>query len=232
MNNKYTVDVLEFKEVHEMPDGWTPENLMNLLNHIEYDDAASIPENELKEMAAMALSDFEAKEAAVKILEFRLGDQLNKGQRQNLAEELKDEKLWEEYADIRFHEELFHVGVMLNWAFPREFPEPDIVRIKVKVKALNSISIQNLQKPTASFIARLLNDGMNEHNTIFRLFDEKIESNSFPEAEDIIWNLEDTGFTLTDTSNTFTIYTSWNWIDELKGVMNFESTAFSDGQMA
>jgi hypothetical protein len=101
----------------------------------------------------------------------------------------------------------------------------------LKVNALNPGSAINLQNPTASFIARLLNDGMNDHNTIYRLFDENIKSNNFPEAEHIIWKFEDSGYNSGDLSNTFTIYTSWNWVDELKGVRNYESTAFSDGQL-
>lgn len=230
MNYRYKVEVLEFKEVHEMPTAWTPTDLLNLLNHLEYDDAASIPPEELKEMAAMALSELEPEEAAVKVLELRLGDRLNKGQRQNIADDLKEERLWEEYADISFHKELFNVGCMLNWAFPREFPEPDIVRICQNVKALNQQSSSNLQAATASFIARLLNDGMNEHNTIYRLFDERIDSNSFPEAADIIWEFEAQEYSMEDSSQSFTIYTSLNWVDELKGIISYESAAHSDGQ--
>ena len=230
-NHKYQVDVLKLREVNEVPGVWTNNDFLNLLNHVEYEDAASISPEELKEMTAMALSDLEPEEAAVKVLELRFGDQLSKGQRQNLSEELKDERLWEEYAKINFHEELFHVGCLLYWAFPKEFPEPEIVEILVKVNALNPGSVINLQNPTASFIARLLNDGMDDHNTIYRLFDENIKSNSFPESEHIIWKFEETGFVAEDRSNTFTIYTSWNWVDELKGIKNYESTAFSDGQL-
>jgi len=231
MSYKYEVEIEEFKEVHEMPNAWTQADLLNLLDHLEYEDAHSIPPEELKEMTALALSDFEPEEAAVKVLEFRLGDRLNKGQRQNIAEDLKEEKLWEEYADISFHEELFHIGCMLHWAFPREFPEPDIIRVGLNIKALTPQSSSNLMTPTASFITRILNDGMNEHNTIFRLFDDKIASNSFPEANDIIWEFKAHEFSKEDSTQTFTIYTSFNWVDELKGIQKYESTAYSDGQL-
>jgi hypothetical protein len=231
VNHKYQVEVLDLNEVNELPGAWSNADFIKLLNLIEYDDVASISPEELKEMTAMALSDLEPEEAAVKILELRFGDQLSKGQRQNLSEELKEERLWEEYAKISDHEELFNIGCILYWAFPKKFPEPEIVEIKLKVNALNSGSTPNLQKPTASFIARLLNDGMNDHNTIYRLFDENIKSNSFPEAEHIIWKFEGLGYSSDDLSNTFTIYTSWNWVDELKGVRKYESTAFSDGQL-
>ena len=230
MNYRYHVEVLELKEVHEIPGAWSNDDFLNLLNLIEYDDAASISPDELKEMTIMALSDLEPEDAAVKILELRFGERLSGGQRQNISEELKDERLWEEYSEISFHEELFNVSCMLYWSFPKVFPEPDIVKIKVKVNAFNPESANNLKMPSASFITRLLNDGMDNRNAIYRLFDESITSNSFPEAGDIIWKFEESGYLADDSSNEFTIYTSWNWVDELKGVENYESTAFSDGQ--
>lgn len=231
MNNKYQVTVEELKEIHELPNAWTQLQFKGLLEHIEYEGISEIADEELKEMTCLALSDFTPEEAEVKVLEFRLGDKLNKGQRLNIAEELRSERIWEEYAEIKLHEELFNVSCMLFWAFPRKFHEPDIIRVKLSVRSINSASEINLKKPTAAFIARLLNDGMDEHNTIYRLFEDSLTSNAFPEAEDIIWSFEDLGYQETDHSNTFIIYTSWNWIDEIKGVKNYESKAFSDGQL-
>lgn len=179
----------------------------------------------------MALSDFSPEEAAVKVLEFRLGEKLNEGQRKNISEDLKDERLWEAFAEIRHHEELFNVACILFWAFPEVFSEPDIVRIQLKVRSLNSESALNLKSPTSSFIARVLNDGMDEDNAIYRLFDENLDSNSFPDAEDIIWIIENAGFNEIDKSNIFTVYTSWNWVDELNGIKSFNSSAYSDGQL-
>lgn len=228
---KYAVKVLEFKEIHEMPNAWKPKDFLGLLNHIEYDDIASIPPEELKDMACLALSDFDVEAAAVKVLEYRFGETLNKGQRQNLAEELKEDRLWEEYSDIKLHEELFNVGCILYWTFPKHFSTPDIVKLKIKIRALNKESNSNLTKPTRSFLSRILNDGMEGNNIMGRLFGAHIKSNSFPESEHIIWEFEDSGFVADDNSNTFSIYTSFNWVVKLKGVQDFESTAFSDGQL-
>ena len=228
---KYTTALLEFEEIHEMPGAWSHEDFLGLLNHIEYEDTASIPIEELKEMACLALSDFEIEDATVKVLEFRFGDKLNKGQRQNLAEELKDDRLWEEYSDLKLHEELFNVACMLYWTFPKQYSIPDMVSLKLKVVSLNKESNTNLIKPTPSFLARLLNDGMEDNNIMYRLFDDNINSNSFPESEHIIWKFEESGFLTEDNSNTFKIYTSCNWVNKLKGAVPYESTAFSDGQL-
>ena len=231
MNYEYQVDILEMKEVHEIPEAWNTKRFLELLDLIDYQDASSIPEEELKDMTAMALSDLDPIEAAAVLLELKFGDRLSKGQRNNLAEELKDDRIWEEYAEISFHKELFNISCMLNWSFPKEFPVPDIVKLKLVVVSENLESAKNLQNLSKSFITRLLIDGMDSHNIILRLFDEKIASNSFPESEHIIWEFFQTGFIAENHSNEITLYTSWNWIDELKGVNNYKSTAFSDGQL-
>jgi hypothetical protein len=228
MPNSYQVEVRELKEVHELPDGWTPANLVRLLHHLEYDDPESIAPEELKDMASLALSELEPEEAADRLMELRLGERLTGGQRRNMAEEMKDERLWEEYAEMSCHEELFNVACMLYWTFPALFPEPDVTRIRIHVAAMNADSEANLRSPTASFIARLLNDGMSDRNTIYRLFDEQIASNRFPEAEDVIWKFESHGYDATERAVALTIHTSWHWVDELKAVDSFESVAHSD----
>ncbi len=228
---KYSIKLLELKEVHEIPLVWTETEFRGLLQHVEYDDVQEIPTEELKDMACLALTDFEVEEAAVKVLEFRIGDRLNKGQRQNLAIELQEEKIWEEYADLSLHEELFHVSCMLFWAFPKNFREPDIARLKLTISSLTQESRQNVAEPTAGFLTRVLNDGMDEHTLINRLFDEFLVANSFPEAEHIIWQFEAHGTQENLNENTITIYTSWNWVEDLKGISEWESAAFADGQL-
>ncbi|MGB5646237.1 MAG: hypothetical protein WBM55_03875 [Muriicola sp.] len=228
---KYTIQLLELKEIHEIPQVWTEDELRKLLQFVEYDDVQEIPVNELKDMACLALTDFEVEEAAVKVLEFRIGDRLNKGQRQNLAIELQDDKIWEEYSDLSLHEELFHVSCMLYWAFPKNFKEPDIARLKLSIKSLTPESGKNIANLTAAFITRVLNDGMDKHNLLNRLFDESLEANTFVEAEDIIWQFKTEGTQDNAKEQTVVIYTSWNWVEDPKGISEWESTAYADGQL-
>lgn len=223
----YSVQLLELKEVHEIPQVWTSEKFKELLRHLEYEGIDDIPEEELKDMACLALTDFEVEEASILVLEFWLGDRLNKGQRQNLSIELQDEKLWEEYSDLTLHEDLFHISCMLYWAFPKNVREPDIALLKLNIIPKTHESKQNAAAPTADFLTRVLNDGMDEYTLINRLFDESVIANSFPEAEHIIWQFNVLG----TSENTVTIYTSWNWVEDLKGISEWESTAFADGQL-
>jgi hypothetical protein len=231
MKNQYQITINEFIEIHEIPGAWTKEDYIKLLNKIDYDDVASIPEDELADMAILGLSDLDYREAVKLILELRFGEKLTKGQRENLVDELREEKLWEEYGDISFHKELFNVSCLLYRVYPKKFHEPDILKITLEISALNTQSVINLQSPKVSFLARILNDGMDDHNIIRRLFSKQMASNNFTEAEGIIWQFEGSGFDSESRTNTITIYTSWNWADELKGVDSWHSAAFSDGQL-
>ncbi len=228
---RYSVKLTELKEVHEIPHVWTEEEFRKLLQHVEYDDVDEIPVDELKDMACLALTDFEVEEAAVKVLECRLGDKLKKGQQQNMAIELQEDRIWEEYADLSLHEELFHVSCMLYWAFPKNFREPDIVKLTLTITSLTQDSRQNVAEPTPAFLTRVLNDGMDVHNIINRLFDDSLSANAFPESEHIIWHFDSVGAMENLSESTIVMYTSWNWVEDLKGITEWQSTAYADGQL-
>jgi hypothetical protein len=229
---KYKVEILELKEVHDIPGAWGPEQFRALLGHLEYEGVDEIPEEELKDMACLALSDFDKEEAVEKVLECRIGDKLNSGQRKNLGNEMQEDPLWTEYSDLSLHEELFNVGCMLFWTFPRNFPSPDIARLKLKISALTNESRENLKDPKAPFLCRLLKDGMDQYTIMYRLFDENLDGNLFPEADHILWSYNVTETTEGPASVSVTIYTSWNWVEDLKGLQTFDSTAYADGQLA
>ena len=225
---KYNVQVLEMEDIHEMPEGWTNEKFLELLKFLEADNAEDIPKDELRDMAAMALMDFEPEEAAEKVLEFRFGDKFNAGQRENIAVDARRIALWERYPDVAYHQEMFNLGYILNLAFPMKFRQPGVARIKLEIKALNHDSFEVLKTPDSTFIARMLAKAMDEHNTIYRLYQDNVDGEEFDDAEDIIWRFEATEFDEKEQTAKLVIYTSWNWVEELKGVEEFESAAYKD----
>jgi len=225
---KFNVDVLECKDVHELPNAWNNDQFRELLELIEYEDIDSIGEDELKEVTALALIDLEPEEAIKAVLELRFGERMTEGQRQDLSTDMQQGRIWEEYRDMAFHEELFNAACMLFWTFDRKFPEPECASVILRLTGVNANSTELLKKPSSAFIARVLNDGMNEHSAMYRLFEDEIASESFPEAEDIIWSFTTSAFNEADSSVEIHLYTSWNWVDELKGVKSYESTAHED----
>lgn len=225
---KYKVQVAELSEINEMPDGWTNEKYAALLKFLDVENSESVPVGELRDTAGMALIDFEPEEAAEKLLEFRFGDEFTAGQRENIAVDARRLKLWERYSDVTFHQEMFNVGYLLNVAFPMKFQQPGAARIKLVVKAMNPDSAETLKNPDSAFVARILADGMNEHSTLVRLYNDNLKGGEFTEAEDIIWRYDLSDFDENQNTRTIAVYTSWNWVEELKDVEEFDSSAHND----
>lgn len=230
MKFTYSVSIDSIEEVHEIPGTWTRADYVSLLTHLDYPDPESVSEEEMKDMAALALSDLGPEEAAILLMEIRMGDKLNSGQRVNLAEEFKDTELWQRYSDIRMHKDFFVVGWMLHQAFPSTFRNPEITSISLTIKALNGDSITNLETPSAPFLCRILNDGMTERNTIYRLFGDNIESNEFDEADAILWKWTTSGYSEKDKPVSFTIFTALHWVEELRSRQEYNSAAYGDHQ--
>lgn len=226
--HKYKVQILEMKDINQMPEGWTNEQYVELMKFLDVENPEAIPTDELRDTAGMALIDFEPEEAAEKLLEFRFGDQFNAGQRENIAVDARRLKLWERYPDVAFHQEMFNVCYLLNVAFPMKFQEPDVACIKLEIKGLNPDSSEMLKNPDSGFVARILADGMNEHSTLNRLYDAYIKGEEFPDADDIIWRFDLSDFHETEHTRRIVVYTSWNWVEDMKGVEEFDSTAYND----
>lgn len=236
MKRKYEVNLLEIQDAHALPGVWTEPTFRELLDLLNYGDTSSLPSHEVKEMTLMALADLEPPDAAEVLLEMRIGDELSQGLRRELSTDIRNQRLWEDYSGMGLHEEIFNVTALLHMAFPRKFREPDIAAVKLSVKALNSASADNLETPTVSFFARLINDCMDENNLIFRLFDDQLLADEFPDAANLIWEILPEAMDSAALSRTFTLFISWKWVDQLKGLassmpLEFQTNAYSDGQL-
>lgn len=220
MKTKFNVEVLKFSTIQELPGAWSNEDYKALLEVTEFGDTSEIPENELKEMALMAITDNEPDEAAKIILEYIFKDRLTDGQKDNLSHEMIDEKIWEEYADLSMHEEFFNAGQFLYKAYNGKFPNPDAVQFQVKVIGKNSHDLELFDQDTEATLLRLLVNGMPDNTLIKRLFNEKIEGEDFDEAKDIIWQLKK--IDSDTTSVTFEAISSNYWFHDLKFVESFE----------
>jgi hypothetical protein len=141
-------------------------------------------------MCYMSIADNEPEEAAKLVLGYIFNDRLNSGQIDNLSNEMREEKMWEEYAEIGYHEDFFNTGQILYDAFNGKFPHPEAVEFEVKITSdkLKELLIDN--KISEAALIRLLSKGMPEHTLINRLFTEQINSESFIEAENILWQMK------------------------------------------
>ena len=226
MNKTFIVTRINFKTIFELPGYWTEAKYLDLLELMDFDNPASLDKSEIKDMCLMSLTDNEPEDAAKIVLSYVFGDKLNKGQIDNLSNEIVEEKLWEEYADLSLHEEFFAVHQLLYDAFEGTFPHPEAVSFQVRIQESdkNGLSIFN-QSPEAPLV-RLLVSGLPNNNVIHRLFDDKIEGDTFSEAKDILWQLK---LSKNDSVGLIAdVISSHYWFKDLKYVDEFEGETHPD----
>lgn len=210
---KYFVKINFFKTVDEFEGTWTNADYIELLKKFGFAAAEKEPVNALKEMLFMAITDFEPKEAAAIMLDYKLSDVLTPGQIYNLSLEMTREKVSEKYADIYIHKTLFNINELLYKAYNGKFPaaKATVVEFEMKPEHTEETEI------TGELVLKAFSAGLSDSNLINRLFKEQLEGlSAFPEAEGIVWDMLDKG------NNQYIMTTSERWI----GDEDFESREF------
>jgi hypothetical protein len=82
--------------IRRLPGSWQPADYRQVLKVLGMDDLASCADGDLEDMVLMALQDLEPEEAMRSILANFTEGRFNKGQVQNLCDELKEGHAWEE----------------------------------------------------------------------------------------------------------------------------------------
>lgn len=218
---KYKIEIEKVNTVDEIKEYWTKEDYKQLLERFDYPDAEESNPEALRELLFMAISDFEAGEAAKIVLDYKLGDKLTEGQIDQISNEMLIDTVCEEYPEMELQATLFHVNQLLFKAYNGTFPSSSATTIKCEVTALDKNNDAKLSK---AMLLRLLNNGLSDRNIVKRLFEEQLNGNAeFPEAENIIWDLE------TSENGQYKITTSGNlikkeeiiaseWEDELEEI--------------
>lgn len=228
-----TATVTGLDVIRDMPDTWSEAEFHALLDALEIDDTAGLTGSDLEDMLLMALQDLDPEDAADAILAAKLGDAVSAGARRNIVQDFIDEQRpWEEAADISLHARIFAAAVLLQKAFPTRFSRPDMLRLSLLLTAHSHRAAELLDAPPApAFVARILADGMSERSTLERLFDDSIESESFPAAAGIIWRAE-----FTDPEDgpppaaTLIVYSSALWLKSMEEIDTFETDAHNDAR--
>ncbi|MEQ8472345.1 MAG: hypothetical protein RIC35_14225 [Marinoscillum sp.] len=222
---KFSVSVQSVKKIYELPESWSAEECKQLLQFADFENVDSLDTSELKDYAIMLLQDQEPAEAAETVLTYKFGSTLKTGQIQNLAHEMMDEKLWEEYQDISLHKELYNTSVLMKEAFPKKFPETNALKCTLSVGVANDPMKQTLLQADKAFVARMLAHGMDDHALINRLFDTQVSGDKFPEAESIIWDYQ---WTSIEGAMVLTVHSSHYWLHYLDEVGDYESIPYND----
>lgn len=222
---EFHAQILDWKQIHELPDGWPPARLLALLTLMEVDD---VPESEAHEMALLALQDREPDEAAELILETVFGDTMRSGVRRNLAQQLTEDRPWEDFADVTQQSGIFNTVVLLQQAFPREFDKPDAVSTVVRfdTESTRGRAWLDIPNPDPALLLRILAAGMGDRAVLARVFGDAIRGTSFKEARAVLWHVS--RHASAESAREFLLISSHQWFDPLKNLEEWTATAWAD----
>ena len=203
---KYQITINSANTVDQIEDYWTNEDYIKLLEKFDYPDASEADAGSLQELLFMAISDFAAKDAAAIVLEYKLSEDLNEGQIQQISNDMLLDKVCEEYPEIGLHSTLFHINQLLYKGYNGIFPNAKASVIKFSITTPEGENEKELSKEN---VLKLLNNGLSDSNLIKRLFDLAMNENApFPEASAIVWDL-------TTTNNVdYVLTTSEYWLSK------------------
>lgn len=223
---KFTVERLSFDTLTELPNSWQAQDYKALLLKTGYDNPDEIAPDELQAMAHMSLTDLEPTEAAQLVLEYLFEDQLTAGQIENLAHQMLTEKLWEENPELDQHEGFFKATQLLYTAYNGKFPRAEAVQFQVQLTTDDAEALALFDTQPEAPLLRLLAQGMPDSTLLKRLFREKLDGTSFPEAPAIIWQLKPVK--REEKSVVFDVVSSAYWLDDFKYADSYEATTQAD----
>jgi len=200
---KYLVKINDVKSTDRLEGAWNNDDFKELLARFEFPDADEIKTADLKEYLFMAISDFEPNEAAAILLDYKLSDVLAEGQIDNLSHEMLRVKVAETYTDIYLHHALFNINQLLFEAYNGKFPQLSVNIVQMEITDEHNSPV-DVTKETA---LKTLSCGLSENNLINRLLSDQLEGRvPFPEAEGIVWDLQNMG------NNVYTMTISEKWL--------------------
>ncbi len=195
-----SIKITEVETVNQLDNYWTTEDYINLLKKFDFADIEQIKPNEILDYLNMAISDFEPAEAAQIVLDYKLSEQLNEGQVQNIASEMLKDKIAEEYPEPALHFDLFNVNQLLYRAYNGTFPNTEATIIDLQLEGTQDI--------TKEILLKSLVIGLKEHNLVERLFEEQLLGNEpFGDAQKVIWSFK-------KENDTIRVITSKYWIEK------------------
>lgn len=198
----FTIKLLGIRSIFKIDNAWTNTDYFKLLEAFDFPDAKSINEEELFEMLSLAVSDYEPEEAAEIVLNYKFSNRLKGGQIKNLAQEMLQDKVAEEYPDISFHFDLFNINQLLHNCYNGKFP-------KIKASVIDfELTFKGKVEITKELIVRTISDLLSHKSLLKRMFSEQLDASSeMKDAESIIWNLE------VLQPNTYRIISSDYWLN-------------------
>ncbi|PWE00498.1 hypothetical protein [Marinilabilia rubra] len=199
---QFHVKINDVKTTDELEGAWSLDDYKELMNRFEVPDAETVKDAEVKDFLFMAINEFEPREAAAIVLDYKLSDHLTEGQIDNISLEMLSEKMAEKYTEIDLHKPLFEVNQLLYTAYNGKFPH-----IQINVIDLELTSNEEDSEVNKETVLKSLSQGLSDNNLLLRLFGDQLDGKvPFPEADGIIWELKEKG------NNQYEVITSEKWL--------------------
>ncbi len=199
---QFHVKISDVKSVDELPDAWSLRDYKELMSRFEVPDTETVKDAEVKDFLFMAINEFEPREAAAIVLDYKLSDYLSEGQIDNISLEMLSEKMAEKYTEIDLHKPLFEVNQLLYKAYNGKFPH-----IQINVIDLELTTNEDQPEINKEVVLKAFSQGLSENNLLHRLFGDQLEGKvAFPEADGIIWELKEKG------NDQYEVLTSEKWL--------------------
>lgn len=211
---KFSIKINNITSVEEIENFWDNNDYINLLELFNFPDANTLKPESLKEMLQMAITDFEANEAAEIVLRYRLSERLTEGQIAQISNDMLLDKVSEEYPEIDLHYDLFNINQLLYKAYNGKFPNAKATIVDFSIVSIDG----NDQHITKEMVLKAFDAGVSDRNIIKRLFKEQMSTDMvFVEAESILWEL------IKKDETNYTLITSEYWLNnEDIEVLEFE----------
>ena len=204
---RYHVTLYGVETIGELPGYWTEADYRALLAALDFAEADEVPAAEVWEYLQLAVRELEPPAAAEVVLTYKLADELSAGQIQQIAHEMPDDAVAEEYPDIHLHHALYACNELLYRAYNGRFPKP-------KASVIDCAIVPARAEPEgldARAVVRALGAGLNDHAVITRLLGEQLRGEApFESAADIVWTLDP----VAGEPNRYHVTTSDYWISE------------------
>ena len=185
-----TLTFTEVEEIRRLPETWLALDLRRVLDVLDVDGYESYADAILEEMALMALQDCGVEEATHVILSNSTEDRFSKGQIRNLCNELKEDRCWEEYADIAHQKSLYTCVDLLSAAFPFDYAEPDATRVSLTIACSGLDKVLGGDAIDAATLLRGVGLCQEKSSILNRFFSSQIAGAHFPEASMILWHVK------------------------------------------
>jgi hypothetical protein len=216
------ITFIAVEEIRRLPKTWLSGDFRRILEVLDVDEYESYSETDLEEVALMALQDCGVDEATEIILSHFTENRFTKGQIRNLCNELKEDRCWEEYADLAHQKALYVCVDLLSAAFPFDYAEPDATRVSLTISGPGLDNVLKDHPIDAATLLRGVGLCQEKSSVLNRFFSDQIAGAHFPEAGMVLWHIEQTPAEPNTIQITF--WGSCYWFEDIEEGLTSPST--------